>query len=181
MALTATFCVLALSSLAEDLTPSQMAPHGSAPGLKSRLLSETNDTKEYILIFEKGDELISGITSFAADHKIKSAQFHGIGALKTAVFGSFDAKAKSYHIHRLNDQSELLSLTGDIALFGNKPVVHAHAVMADQEGKAVGGHLVEGVVFPTTELFLRTYSKSLIKKTDPETDLKLIHPEVVTE
>jgi predicted DNA-binding protein with PD1-like motif len=163
----------------ENLAPSKIGPHGSAPGIRSRLLSENNGVKEYILIFEKGDEVLSGLTTFAADHKIQSAHFHGIGALKKSAFGSFDSNGNIYHIRRMNEQAEVLSLLGDVAVFGNKPVVHAHVTLADREGKALGGHLVEGIVFPTLEVFLTAYPKPLIKKADPETDLRIIHPEVV--
>jgi predicted DNA-binding protein with PD1-like motif len=41
----------------------------------------------------------------------------------------------------LDEQLELLSLIGDMALKDGKPVVHAYAVVSEKDGSAHGGHL----------------------------------------
>jgi uncharacterized protein len=41
-----------------------------------------------------------------------------------------------------------------------------------------GGHLIEAVTFPTVELFMTVFPVALDKELDPDTDLKLFHPEI---
>jgi predicted DNA-binding protein with PD1-like motif len=54
----------------------------------------------------------------------------------------------------VGEQVEVLSLVGDIALDGDEPKVHAHAVLGRRDGSTVGGHLLEAHVRPTLEVVL---------------------------
>ena len=65
---------------------------------------------------------------------------------------------------------------GDVALDGDKPKLHAHIVIGDAEGRAWGGHLVEGHVWPTLELILTDAPRQLRRTIDPETGLALLDP-----
>ncbi|MGB6678197.1 MAG: DUF296 domain-containing protein, partial [Terriglobales bacterium] len=74
----------------------------------------------------------------------------------------------------LDEQVELLSLIGDIALKDGEPQVHAHVVVGRCDGTAHGGHLLEARVRPTCELILTESPSRLQKKFDPETGIALI-------
>jgi predicted DNA-binding protein with PD1-like motif len=52
----------------------------------------------------------------------------------------------------LDEQVELLSLIGDVALKDGEHQVHAHAAVGKQDGTAHGGHLLQAHVRPTCEL-----------------------------
>jgi uncharacterized protein len=54
----------------------------------------------------------------------------------------------------LDEQVELLSLIGDVALKDGEPQVHAHVVIGKRDGTAYGGHLLQARVRPTCELVL---------------------------
>jgi predicted DNA-binding protein with PD1-like motif len=54
----------------------------------------------------------------------------------------------------LDEQVELLSLIGDVALKDGKPVVHADALIGKKDGTAHGGHLLEAHIRPTAEVVL---------------------------
>ena len=54
-----------------------------------------------------------------------------------------------------NKRFEIVSLTGT---FSRNDGCHVHICLADAEGNAVGGHLIDGVVFTTCELVLGTAS-----------------------
>ncbi|MBN9288857.1 MAG: DUF296 domain-containing protein [Gammaproteobacteria bacterium] len=160
------------------LSPFSPIVKGKAPRLRTRLLSEKDGVKEYVLIFAKEDEILSGISDFAAENQVVSARFTAIGALKRATTAWFDLERKSYKLNHVNRQVELVSLIGDIALYEGKPVVHAHYSIGLPDGSVQGGHLIEAIVYPTVELFMTTFSTPLLKQLDKETDLKLIHPEI---
>ncbi len=74
----------------------------------------------------------------------------------------------------LDEQVELLSLIGDVALKDGQPQVHAQVVVGRSDGTAHGGHLLEARVRPTCELILTESPAHLQKQLDPETGLALI-------
>jgi len=74
----------------------------------------------------------------------------------------------------LDEQIELLSLIGDVALKDGEPAVHAHAVIGKKDGTAHGGHLLRAFVRPTCEVVLTESSAHLQKFIDPDSGLALI-------
>jgi uncharacterized protein len=149
-----------------------------APGMKYRLLAEHDGIKEFVLIFAKGDEVLSGVSDFVKQQKVGSARFTAIGALRSTKTAWFDMAKKSYKVNTINKQCELISLIGDIGLFEGSPTVHAHFSVGFENGEMEGGHLIEAVTFPTVELFITVFPVALDKELDPDTDLKLFHPEI---
>jgi predicted DNA-binding protein with PD1-like motif len=162
----------------EYMSPFTPVAKGKAPGMKYKLLSESNGVKEFVLVFAKGDEVLSGISDFASQQHVTAAHFTAIGALKQATTAWFDVNRKSYKLNHVKQQLELISLIGDIALHEGKPAVHVHYSVGLSDGSMQGGHLVEAITFPTVELFMTVYATPLQKKLDKETDLVLIHPEI---
>jgi predicted DNA-binding protein with PD1-like motif len=131
--------------------------------------------KTFILVFETGDELAKGLLSFAQEQKLSAASFEAIGALSSVRLGWFSWESKKYEpVVTLDEQVELLSLIGDIALNDNKPVVHAHVVIGKKDGTAHGGHLLEAHIRPTCEVVLTESPVHLQKRIDPESGLALI-------
>ena len=119
--------------------------------------------KTYALIFETGDELADGLKKFAKEQKLAGSSFKAIGALSSVKLGWFNWETKQYQTSvDLNEQVELLSLVGDIALNDGEPKVHAHVVIGRRDGSAHGGHLQEAYIRPTCELIL-TESPSTYK------------------
>jgi predicted DNA-binding protein with PD1-like motif len=156
------------------LDPSQTAPKGSAPGLKVKLLSDNGGVKSYILVFAIGDEILSGILEFAKKYHVACAHFTAIGALKKATSGWYDITKKSYLLHSIDEQVELVSLVGNIDLVDGKPAVHAHFSVGYPDGRVGGGHLVDAFVFPTCELFVTTYPTAINKHLHDDVGLNLI-------
>ena len=86
--------------------------------------------KTFILVFKTGDELAKGLSQFAEEQKLSAASFKAVGALSSVRLGWFNWETKKYEPSvTLDEQVELLSLIGDVALYEGKPVVHAHAVV----------------------------------------------------
>jgi len=158
------------------ISPSRPVPTGHAPGMQVKLVSEKAGEKVYAVIFRKGDEVLSGLTDFAIQYKVGAAHFTGIGALSGALVGWLDLGAKAYQPIHVDQQVEVLSIIGDVALFNGKPVVHAHLVMGKRDGSTVGGHLWEAHVNPTLEVFVSVDPVPLQKKPDAESGMKLIDP-----
>ena len=99
---------------------------------------------------------------------------NAIGAVDHATFGVYDQKTRKYVKHNLEQELELLSLTGNISLFDDKPMVHAHVMFSDKEGKALGGHLMAGTRVYSCEVFMQELSGDIkVRKQDKVTQLPL--------
>lgn len=141
--------------------------------MKSKLL-QPYGPKNFALVFDAGDEAMSGLLAFARAHHLTGAQFSGIGAFSRLVIGYFDWEKKDYRRIPINEQVEVVSLIGDIALENDQPKVHAHVVVGRSDGVALGGHLLEGHVRPTLEIVLLESPAHLQRRFDPESGLALI-------
>ena len=158
------------------ISPSRPVPTGKAPGMRVKQIKDTPEEKVYAVIFSRGDEVLSGLTDFAIQHKIGDAHFTAIGAVSSATLAWLDLPKKIYHRIPVTEQVEVVSLIGDIATFNDKPVVHMHAVLGKPNGTTVGGHVFELNVNPTLEVFLTANTTSLKKKPDDASGMKLIDP-----
>ena len=130
-----------------------------------------------MLVFRTGDELAKGLSKFAEEQKLSAASFKAVGALSSVRLAWLSWETKQYEPSViLNEQVELLSLIGDVALKDDKPVVHAHVVIGKRDGTAHGGHLLEAHVRPTCEVVLTESPTHLQRIIDPETGFALIRP-----
>lgn len=141
--------------------------------MRSKLIAE--NPKTFALILATGDEILSSLESFAQTEQLASGSFKAIGALSAVELGWFNWKTKKYETAALlNEQVELLSLLGDIALKDDKPQVHAHLVVGRKNGTAHGGHLLNAIVRPTCEIIVTENPKHLQRIMDPESGIALI-------
>lgn len=134
-----------------------------------------NLPKTFAVIMGTGDEVVAELKEFATSQKLAGSTFKAIGAFSRVKLGWFNWETKKYEVAaELDEQVELLSLIGDIALKDGEPQVHAHAVVGRRNGAAFGGHLMEARVRPTCELILTENPEHLQKHLDPESGLALI-------
>ncbi len=75
----ATITPLCCAQSQDDLiSPSRPVPTGRAPGMRVKQIKDTPEEKVYAVIFYRGDEVLSGLTEFAIQHKIEDAHFTAI-------------------------------------------------------------------------------------------------------
>jgi len=158
------------------VSPSEAGPRGNAPKMEVQLLNPGEPTKQYAVIFYQGDEAFSGLLEFAEKYRVTSAHFTAIGALNGATLGWFDPQRKMYKKIPIHGQHEVIGMSGDIALYQGKPVVHTHMVVGSPDGTTLGGHVLEAYVAPTLEVMVTEDPETMQKRFDPATDLTLIDP-----
>jgi predicted DNA-binding protein with PD1-like motif len=141
--------------------------------MRSALLLDRGE-RTFVVVFDKDDEVIEGLTTFAGRQGLRASHATAIGALRHVVLGYFDPAAREYRKIPLAEQVEVLSLLGVITLDGEKPKVHAHIVVGRSDGSARGGHLLEARVWPTLEVVVEELPGHLQRRNDPETGLALI-------
>ena len=160
----------------EYVSPLEAVPRGKAPRMQVQLLSPGEPTKQYAVIFYQGDEAFSGLLDFAEKYQVTSAHFTAVGALNGATLGWFDPQRKMYRKIPVVGQHEVIGMSGDIALYRGKPVVHTHMLVGGPDGTTRGGHVLEAYVSPTLEVMVTVDPVTIQKRFDPATDLTLIDP-----
>jgi predicted DNA-binding protein with PD1-like motif len=142
--------------------------------MRSRLIHSEGAEKTFVLVFDTEDEVVSEITAFARENDLDAASMTAIGAFSGATLGYFDVQKSEFEKIPVEEQVEVLSLIGDIALNEGEPELHAHVVLGRRDGTTRGGHLLEAHVRPTLEVVLVESPDHLQKRTDEETGLALI-------
>ena len=160
----------------EYVSPAEAVPTGKAPKMQVQLLNPGAETKQYAVIFYQGDEAFSGLLEFAQKYHVTSAHFTAIGAVSGATLAWFDPQRKMYKKIPIVGQHEVIGMSGDIALYQGKPVVHTHMVVGGPDGTTLGGHVLSADVSPTLEVMLTVDPVTMQKRFDPATDLTLIEP-----
>jgi uncharacterized protein len=145
--------------------------------MKSKLLQNENG-KTYAVVFEKGEEFISGLERFAWDEALTGSHFTAIGAFSDVTLAFFDRESKEYEKIPVHDQVEVLTLAGNVALHKGEHKIHAHVVIGKRDGTTLGGHVLEAHVWPTLELIVQESPHQLQRRHDPETGLPLIDVEL---
>jgi uncharacterized protein len=177
--MTTTFFVLLLISAAtiigysqetadDYVSPSKAVPSGQAPKMQVQLLNPGEPTKQYAVIFYQGDEAFSGLLEFAEKYHVTSAHFTAIGALNGARLGWFDPQRKMYKKISIDGQHEVMGMSGDIALYKGKPVVHTHMLVGSPDGTTQGGHVLAAYVSPTLEVMVTVDPVTMQKRFDPQ-------------
>ena len=146
--------------------------------MRCKELSRGKHGRTLVLVFAAGDEVMETLGSWCRDEGVGAARFTAIGAMSDAVLGWFDWETKQYREIPIDEQVEVLTLAGDVALENGEPAVHAHVVVGTGDGTARGGHLLRGHVRPTLELVLDEAPAHLRKRHDEMSGLALIAPEL---
>lgn len=131
-------------------------------------------TRTFALVFEEGDELLRDLNAFLIAEEINAASFTAVGAFERATIAYFDWQKKEYEKIPIDEQVEAVSIIGNVTLLNGTPSVHCHGVVSHRDGHTTGGHLMEGHVRPTIELFLNELPAQLHKTRRPQINLALI-------
>jgi predicted DNA-binding protein with PD1-like motif len=145
--------------------------------MRWRELARDANGRTVVLVFEHGDNVMPILQEWCEQQGVTAASFTAIGAFERVTVAWFDWQAKDYRRTRVDQQVEVISLAGDVAVNDGKPAVHAHLVVGLHDATTRGGHFVDGVVRPTLELVLRDTPGFLRKRHDPESGLALIAPD----
>lgn len=135
------------------------------------MIVKKNKDNTFVIRIKRGEKIIDSITAFCQKEKIFGGFFFGLGAVDYVNLAHYDVKSKKYSRVEFKEPLELVSITGSIGK-EKEIIVHAHAVLADNKMKTIGGHLVEAIVSGTAEIYLIKLPQ-LKKQYDPETGLKL--------
>lgn len=139
-----------------------------------KLAIETTPQSVHIVRLPFGSDLLQELTRYCREQKIQLAVLSGLGAVSRARIAFYDQQTRAYVERNLDGPYEILALTGNVSVKDGESFVHAHAVLGDDQGRSVGGHLLEGTIVFACECALFVLAgPALVRKPDPETGLSL--------
>ena len=156
--------------------------------MRYRILEDIGGRRKFVLVLDAGEEVVAAITRFASELGVKGASLTGIGALSHSRLGYFDPATKEFTANEIGEQTEVLSIVGNIAeAVGDDPDgddhgeaggvrLHIHIVLGCRDASVRGGHLVAGWVSPTMELIVEEAQAHLTRGLDAATGLVLLEP-----
>ena len=131
-----------------------------------------NNNKIFISL-KTGDEIVESITSIFKEEKIYSGMINGIGAINQVQLGFYNLESKKYKKKYFNDDYELTSLMGNIALKDGNPFVHIHINMSDENFDVIGGHLFSAVTAASAEVIVLLDNQHIKRELDQKVGLYL--------
>jgi len=143
--------------------------------MQRKLVHSAAGERIYVAVLDPGDEVHECLHRLAEEESLSAAQVTAIGAFRDATLAYFDWESKAYEEIPVDEQVEVLSLIGDIALDQHdRPKLHLHAVLGRRDGSTIGGHFLGGHVRPTLEVVLTETPAFLRRVHDPHSGLALI-------
>jgi len=135
------------------------------------------NTDGFLLRLARGEEIHATLTRFAADRGIRGAWVSGLGAVRDVELGFYHLETRSYDRQVIDEEMEILSLTGNLSLLDGRPFLHAHVSLMRADFSVAGGHLFRGTVAATGEFSLHQTDLRLERRMDEEIGLPLLEAE----
>jgi len=137
------------------------------------MLYKTQD--KAIIRCDRGDDVIAELSHFTKEYNVQSAGFFGIGACGSLTLSFYDLEKKEYVDKDFKEDLEIVSCSGNIGWFDEKPLIHAHGVFSDRNYHMVGGHVKRMIISATGEFVLSLISHTLTRTYDEKTGLNLLN------
>jgi predicted DNA-binding protein with PD1-like motif len=142
--------------------------------MKILTCSEFKPGRLYMGRLPYGQDLITSIEDLCQKFSIQMATFSVIGAVSSFTIGAYDQEQQVYVTTMETASLEIVTCVGNVSLMDGNPVVHAHIVLGDKQGKLIGGHLFsETIVFAGEISFQALTGKPLERSYDDKTGLSL--------
>lgn len=126
-----------------------------------------------VLRAQKGEEVVSLLTRLIDEEKITCGRVTGIGATDKITIGLYNVTTQEYRKVTIEEEMEILSLSGNLTRKDGNPYVHVHGAFATLD-KVYGGHVNEVWISATAEIIIDVIDLVVERETDKETGLNLI-------
>lgn len=130
--------------------------------------------KRYVLNLARGEELFLVLASWCQEKKIEGATLTGLGAASNLEIAYYNLETKTYERQIITEDVEILSLTGNVAMLGEKTALHIHGVFGRRDLSTFGGHVFALTVSGACELHIEIFESSMTRAHDEVTGLNLL-------
>ena len=110
----------------------------------------------HIVRIDPGEKIMESLLRYIGERpdEIPSGFLTGIGATSSCEIGWYDLSDEEYKTRVIDENCEITTLIGNITWVEGKPLVHAHITLGKQDYSIIGGHLVEGTISVTGEIWI---------------------------
>jgi len=139
-------------------------------------MDSRNEDFIHAIRIDPGEKIVESIMKYleGREDEIPSGFFTGIGATSSAEIGWYDLDNEKYVTTVIDENCEVVSLIGNIVWIEGKPMIHVHVTLGKSDYSLVGGHLVEGTVSVTCEIWIHKTPIRVTRKPAKLAGLKLI-------
>lgn len=133
-----------------------------------------HDKNKYVLKVGVGEDVMDELKMFCKEQRIEAASFFAIGAAKEINIAWYDIHKKEYVQKAIQQELEIISLLGNVAVGNGEVIVHAHGSFSDKDMRLTAGHVNKMIVGGACEIVLEKIEGKIEKAHDNETGLKLM-------
>jgi predicted DNA-binding protein with PD1-like motif len=142
--------------------------------LKMAVMKKVTPAKVFMGKISYGADLLEELTEVCRRENVHLGRIEALGAVQRARLGFYNQQMCAYQFVELNQPLEITMLVGNVSVKDRKPMVHAHVTLADETGKAFGGHLAPGTIVFACEFILQAYEGPAFERGhDEQTGLPL--------
>lgn len=138
------------------------------------IIREVKPSRVVMGRLDTGCDLLDDLTNLCQDQGVRLGRVEALGAVMKARIGYYNQVSMEYEFTLLEKPLEITNLIGNVSLKQESPVVHAHITLADEKGRAYGGHLAPGTVVFACEFLIEVFEgATLVRGFDEKTGLPL--------
>jgi hypothetical protein len=131
-------------------------------------LREVRTSGEYVGTMKPGEDWRAEIEAMALATEADAAWFSAIGGVRDAELSYYDQSGASYGPTYFDEPMEVAACAGNVARIDDDSettFAHTHAVLAQEDGTVVAGHLTAATVF-VGEVYLRAFDGEFTRAAD---------------
>ena len=132
----------------------------------------SSDGRAALVRRERGSDMLASLNEAAERLGIEAGAVQAIGAASELVVGFYHQGEKEYRASSFPERFEVAAALGNVSLKDGRPFVHLHVVASAEDGRTVGGHLMEGTKVYLLEAYFRDLGGPPPVR-EPERDLGL--------
>jgi len=132
------------------------------------------DKNQYMLRFDRGEDIIQGVIDFCGDQSIIAGYFSVIGAASEIVISYYNLDKKEYEDRHITENLEIAGVIGNVATLDGTIIVHAHGTFSDSDMQVLGGHIKKIIVSATGEVMFNKLDGVIVREYDDNTGLNLM-------
>jgi hypothetical protein len=123
---------------------------------------------------ESGEQVADSLLGLLRREGVGYAVLSGLGAVRQVRLSYWNAQTREYESHELEEQLEVISLTGNVTIRDGQPFLHLHVALGRQDLSVLGGHFNDAIAHPTLEVWLQREAGSVHRAPDPASGLALM-------
>lgn len=129
---------------------------------------------KYVIRLDKGEEIVESIDLIVKNENIKLGTITGIGAVNKAKIGYFEIETKEYHTTDLEEDMEIVSLSGNISEMNGEAYIHMHIALSNNTYLVKGGHLNSATISATGEIAIDSFEGLVDREFNDKVGLNLL-------